>query len=299
MALRTLRFALALTATNLKSSFALRGAFWLQGFAMLLNDIFLFSIWWIFFHRFEEIRGWRVDDMAALFGVVVGGYGIAVLFFGGVRDLSRLIIDGDLDSLLTQPKSPLLQALGYKTVASGWGELATSLLFLAISGKLTLGTVPLALVAVLVSGAVFTATGVLIHSLAFWLGRIETLARQLWEFTITFSIYPRPLFGGALKLLLFTHIQHLSEAALWGCAEAAPLHTHTSGIHRLPARRAATGVPVDGSRRRARGCVPLCRASAGRVRAWTAPLRVGESLRRAGLAARRYRPGESQRRFTG
>jgi ABC-2 type transport system permease protein len=206
MALRTLRFALALTATNLKSSFALRGAFWLQGFAMLLNDIFLFSIWWIFFHRFEEIRGWRVDDMAALFGVVVGGYGIAVLFFGGVRDLSRLIIDGDLDSLLTQPKSPLLQALGYKTVASGWGELATSLLFLAISGKLTLGTVPLALVAVLVSGAVFTATGVLIHSLAFWLGRIETLARQLWEFTITFSIYPRPLFGGALKLLLFTLI---------------------------------------------------------------------------------------------
>jgi ABC-2 type transport system permease protein len=206
MVVRTLRFALALTATNMKASFALRGAFWLQALAMLLNNVFFFSIWWIFFHRFEEIRGWRVDDMAALFGVVVGGYGIAVLLFGGVRDLSRLIVEGDLDSLLTQPKSPLLQALTSRSVASGWGELATSLLFLAISGKLTLGTVPLALVAVLVSGAVFTATGVLIHSLAFWLGRIETLARQLWEFTITFSIYPRPLFGGALKLLLFTLI---------------------------------------------------------------------------------------------
>ncbi len=206
MVVRTLRFALGLTATNLKASFALRGAFWLQALAMLLNNVFFFSIWWIFFHRFEEIRGWRLDDMAALFGVVAGGFGIAVLLFGGVRDLARVIVEGDLDSLLTQPKSPLLQALGSKTVASGWGDLATGALFLWISGKLTLATLPLAVLAVGVSGAVFTATGVLVHSLAFWLGRIDSLARQLWEFTLTFSLYPRTLFEGALKLLLFTLI---------------------------------------------------------------------------------------------
>ena len=28
--------------------------------------------------------------------------------------------------------------------------------------------------------------------------------RQLWEFLITFSLYPRPLFSGALKFVLFT-----------------------------------------------------------------------------------------------
>ncbi|MEE9279839.1 MAG: hypothetical protein V3V67_06655 [Myxococcota bacterium] len=44
-------------------------------------------------------------------------------------------------------------------MASGWGDLATSALFLGISGKLTLATLPLAVVAVGVSGAVFTATG--------------------------------------------------------------------------------------------------------------------------------------------
>ena len=206
MVTRTLRFAASLTAMNLKASFALRGAFWFQVLGMLLNNIFFFSLWWIFFHRFEEIRGWRVDDMLALFGVVTGGFGIAVLFFGGVRDLSRLIIDGELDALLTQPKSPLLQALGSRTVVSGWGELASSALFLGLSGKLSLSTLPLALAAVAVSGAVFTASGVILHSAAFWLGRVENLARQLWEFLITFSIYPRPLFAGALKLMLFTLI---------------------------------------------------------------------------------------------
>jgi ABC-2 type transport system permease protein len=32
------------------------------------------------------------------------------------------------------------------------------------------------------------------------------VSRQLWELTITFAIYPEPLFGGALRLLLFTAI---------------------------------------------------------------------------------------------
>ena len=63
---------------------------------------------------------------------------------------------------------------------------------------------PLAIVAVLCSAVVFVASGILIHSLAFWLGRIEAIARQAWDFLITFSIYPRPLFAGFLKILLFT-----------------------------------------------------------------------------------------------
>ena len=37
-------------------------------------------------------------------------------------------------------------------------------------------------------------------------GRIDSLVRQLWDFLVTFSIYPRPLFAGALKVLLFTVI---------------------------------------------------------------------------------------------
>ncbi len=45
MVTRTLRFAAALTAMNLKASFALRGAFWFQVLGMLLNNVFYFSIW--------------------------------------------------------------------------------------------------------------------------------------------------------------------------------------------------------------------------------------------------------------
>jgi ABC-2 type transport system permease protein len=201
-----LRFARALVAINLKSSFALRGAFWLQASFMVANNVLYFTFWWIFFDRFDEIRGWRVADVAALFGVVATGFGAAVVFAGGIRDLSRHIVEGDLDAFLTQPKSPLLQATASRTYASGWGDMCSGLGFLLFSGLVEWQTLPAALLAVLCSTAVFVASGVILHSLAFWLGRIEAIARQLWEFLVTFSIYPKALFTGVLKFVLFSLI---------------------------------------------------------------------------------------------
>lgn len=202
----TLRFALALVAINLKSSFALRGAFWLQASFMVANNLLYFTFWWLFFDRFEEIRGWRLADVGALFGIVASGFGMAVVFAGGMRDLSRTIVEGDLDAFLTQPKSSLLHVVGSRTQASGWGDLCSGCMLLFFSGVVTWRTLPAALFAMLLSATVFIASGVILHSLAFWLGRIESIARQAWDFLITFSIYPRPLFAGFLKILLFTLI---------------------------------------------------------------------------------------------
>jgi ABC-2 type transport system permease protein len=53
---------------------------------------------------------------------------------------------------------------------------------------------------------VLTATGVIVHSLAFWAGPMDTLARQYWEFTVMFSCYPRSIFGGLLRVALFSVI---------------------------------------------------------------------------------------------
>ena len=201
-----LRFLAAMTAMNLKSSFALRGAFWLQAGFMAANNLLYFSFWWIFFDRFEEVGGWRVSDVAALYGVVAAGFGFAVVFAGGIRDLSRNIIDGDLDAFLTQPRSPLLHAVASKTSPAGWGDLVSGTGFLLFSGLVHWQSLPLALLAIAISASMFIASGVILHSLAFWLGRMDNLARQMWDFLVTFSIYPRPIFSGALKLLLFTLI---------------------------------------------------------------------------------------------
>ena len=202
----TSRFASALVATNLKASLALRGAFALQAAFMLLNNVTFFIVWVLFFHRFESIGGWELGDVGLLFGVAAAGFGVSVVLAGGLDRLSAAILDGDLDPVLVQPKHPLLQELGSRSRASGWGDIATGAVFLAIEGALWSERLPLALGAILASAAVFTAAGVLFHSAAFWLGRVETLARQAHEFTLTFSLYPQPLFGGTVRILLFTAI---------------------------------------------------------------------------------------------
>ena len=58
----TLRFLRALVATNLKASLALRGAFWARVVFMMANNLIFFVMWWVFFERFEEVRGWRLPD---------------------------------------------------------------------------------------------------------------------------------------------------------------------------------------------------------------------------------------------
>ena len=201
-----MNYGAALLSTNLKASVALRGAFWLQAIFMILNNLIFAAVWWIFFERFKSINGWQAADTFLLYGVAATAFGISVVFAGGARDLSRVISDGALDTYLTQPKSPLLQIVLSKTYASGWGDILSGAVLLYYSGRVGASAIPLALLTMFCGAVVFTATAVVVHSIAFWAGPIDSLARQFTEFLITFSIYPERIFGGWLRVLLFTAV---------------------------------------------------------------------------------------------
>jgi ABC-2 type transport system permease protein len=203
---QTFRFARALFATNLKASLMLRGAFAMQVVFMMLNNVTFFVFWWALMRRVPDIRGWHFGDIQVLFGVVAAGVGLAVSLGGGVRHLARWIADGELDVMLVQPKPVLLYAVGLRSQASGFGDLLSGLGFIAWSGQVPWSAAPLVAAAIIASAAVFLASGVVFFSLAFWLGKVDTLAKQLWDLVITFSLYPEPLFGGMFRLVLFTAI---------------------------------------------------------------------------------------------
>jgi ABC-2 type transport system permease protein len=171
---------------------------------MVLNNAIFFTFWVVLFSRVPRIRGYALADVAVLYGIVAAAVGLGVAVAGGVNVLSRYIHEGELDALLAQPKPTLIYAIGRRSVASGIGDALSGIAMIALSGSVRLAAVPMLIVAIAASGTVFVASGVLFHSLAFWLGRVETAARQLFESLITFSLYPEPLFGGAMRLLLFT-----------------------------------------------------------------------------------------------
>jgi ABC-2 type transport system permease protein len=216
----TLNFLGLLVQTNLRASLALRAAFLLQAAFMALNNLVYFAVWLVFFRRFHDLGGFGRADMELTYGIVACGFGLAVALAGGLRDLSKLIVDGALDGYLTQPKPALVQALCSRTLASGWGDLASGLLMVGLSRQVSLAHVPYLLIAILCSATVFVAAGVIFHSAAFWLGPVDSLARMLWEFLITFSIYPEPIFGGGIRILLFT----LMPAAFSGFLPARLAH---------------------------------------------------------------------------
>lgn len=203
---QTFRFARALFATNLSASLMLRAAFAMQVVFMALNNVAFFVFWWALMRHVPDIRGWHLGDIQVLFGVVAAGVGLAVSVGGGVRHIGRWIADGELDTLLVQPKPVLLYAAGMRSQASGFGDLVSGIAFIAWSGQVPWSAAPLVAAAVVASAIVFLASGVVFFSLTFWFGRIEILARQLWELVVTFSLYPEPLFGGLLRVVLFTAI---------------------------------------------------------------------------------------------
>lgn len=202
--LNSLAFVRALIATNVKASLALRGAFVVQVVFMVLNNFTFFVFWWVLMEHVTELRGWRLADIQVLFGVVAAAFGLTVTVAGGVRHLGRFIEEGDLDTLLTQPRSVLVYALGMRSQPSGLGDLISGLIFIAWSGQVSWQALPAVLAAIAAGTVVFLSCGIVFFSLAFWLGTVETAARQLWELVITFSLYPEPLFGGMLRLVLFT-----------------------------------------------------------------------------------------------
>jgi ABC-2 type transport system permease protein len=197
-------FTVALAKSQLSQSFALRAAFFFSAGFMLLNDLIFFTTWWLIMQRFGNVHGWRLEDVMCLYAISAGGYGLCVIVFGGIRDLSRKVQDGELDAFMTQPKSVLFQALASRTQTSGWGDIAASIGLLALSGVVSWSSLPRLLVALLCAAVTFAACGVVSHGLAFWVDRVQALSNGLWEFTLNFSLYPPALFGGPLKIVLFT-----------------------------------------------------------------------------------------------
>jgi ABC-2 type transport system permease protein len=200
----TALFCWALFSTNLKAVTALRGSFLLSMTFMALNNATFFVFWWVLLGRVGTLRGWAIADVELLFGISAAGFGLMQATAGGAMHLSRFIDEGVLEPLLAQPKPTLLYALGCRSQASGFGDLASGAAFMLLSGYVSWHNAPRTLLCVLASFAAYTAICVSFFSLAFWASKTHTLSRQLLDILITFSLYPEPLFGGALRLVLFT-----------------------------------------------------------------------------------------------
>lgn len=185
---------------------SIRGAFLFETFLMIGNNLIFFSVWWIFFRQFNDIAGWQIKEMTVMMAVGTGAYGLMQICFGGVRQLSRVIIQGDLDPFMTQPKNLLIHLIGSRSLAKGWGHVLTTFVLLALEGLFNLQTVTLVIIGVISGCLVFTSMSIIAHSFAFWLGPLESLAQKYSDSLFVFALYPTHIYSGLLNLTMFTLI---------------------------------------------------------------------------------------------
>lgn len=203
---KTAIFFIYLLQTSIRASISRRGAFLIESGLMIANNLIFLAIWWIFFRQFNDVAGWNFNDMVILMVVGMGGFGLMQVCFGGVRNLSKIILNGDLDPFMTQPKNLLLHIAGSKSFSKGWGHLMTSLLLMLFGGAVTLHTVPLILISILCSCLVFTSLNVIAHCLPFWIGAVEGLSKKYCDALFLFALYPTNIYSGLLQLVMFTLI---------------------------------------------------------------------------------------------
>lgn len=204
--MKTARLVWGYVRHNLMSAMAYRGAFLLQVFGMVLNDVMLLFFWWVLFNRLPTLQGWDLSGVMTIYGVVAFGFGLANVVCGNSFRVAQAITGGELDYYLALPADPLVHLLVSRMSISAWGDILFGLVVFLIAGPVRWDGVLLFLLVGLLAGLIMVAFGTLVGSLAFWVGNADNLAMQAINALITFGLYPIEIFPGVVRVLLYTLI---------------------------------------------------------------------------------------------
>jgi ABC-2 type transport system permease protein len=204
--LREMKFLVALWKANLLATMEFRVSFLTQVIGMMLNNGVYFLFWVIFFDRFDEIRGWGLNEMFVLFGLVACGIGLGAYLFGNALRLSEVIANGELDYYLSLPRPVLLHTLASRGHGSNLGDFIYGILSFLLAGNISFGSLARFVLGSALAAVIFLSFMVIVQSLAFWFGNAQMIGGHAMNAIITFSIYPINLFEGSARFLLFTLI---------------------------------------------------------------------------------------------
>ena len=172
---------------------------------MVLNDASFIIQWIVLFNIKKDMGGLNFKQVILLWGISAGAYGIAHLFFEEAFNLSKLIVNGKLDSYIIQPKNVLVSVITSRSRISAFGDLVYAYLVLLFYG-ITIKRLIIYTFLISCGGLISVEVAIIYNSLCFWFVKADTLADSLYTSILTFSTYPDTIFKGTVKLILYTII---------------------------------------------------------------------------------------------
>ncbi|HEX2947538.1 MAG TPA: ABC-2 family transporter protein [Clostridia bacterium] len=189
---------------NLQAAMEYRASFIAQSIGMFLNDTFFIFFWWVIFSKVSSLGGYGFKDVMLIWALAASTFGFLHIVFGNVRQLSRIIMNGELDTYLLQPKNVFINVHCSRMDFSAWGDFIYGyVLFFIVCGlnplKLLLFTL-FVIAGGLLTGAVMASA----DTLTFYIGNSSAITRIVTEFLLNFSLYPDSIFGREVKWIMYS-----------------------------------------------------------------------------------------------
>lgn len=180
--------------------------FWVMAVAGSLWQILMFAFMSILFQNVNAIQGWDYHEMLVLAGFLATAWGSTALFWDGIWDTGKMIIEGDMDYRLTRP-APVLIQVGSKHVGMQvFGEVTLGLAMLAygwIGAGLSIALIPVGLFLLICASLIQAALLTIANAVNFWMkGRTPVIAFMLTELQNEAMRFPLTIFPIAVRLVL-------------------------------------------------------------------------------------------------
>ena len=164
---------LRLVGARLRGQLQYRASFLLQAASSFTSTFVELLTIVILFRTFHDLAGWRVGEVALLYGLVSIAFGLSEMLGSGFDEASQLIRTGEFDRVLTRPVAPFVQVLAADIQLRRIGRIAQGIVAVALANRwLDLAwTLPKGLVflsAVLSSSTVFFTVLLVGAAICFW-----------------------------------------------------------------------------------------------------------------------------------
>jgi ABC-2 type transport system permease protein len=233
-------FVLHLIKLNLASLMEYRATFLTQAIGMFVNNGIYFVFWLLFFDRFDEVRGYQIEQIFLLFAIVAGGWGLAFTLAGNALRVAEFIAQGRLDYYLALPRPVLPHLLFSSMNPFTMGDLSFAVIAFLFAGRFDALSILLWIACSICAAIICAAFVAVVGCLAFFLGNASQWTFYLWNALITFSLYPMGLFQGVIRLVLFT----LIPSAFIGAVPVEIVETHSVTLLGVLAGAALAGLAI-------------------------------------------------------
>jgi ABC-2 type transport system permease protein len=124
-----------LISVRIRSQLQYRVSFALDLIATIIGTITSFGALALVFQRFNHIGGWRLGEVAFLYGIVETAFATMELFFSGFNPstFSPLVQRGRFDQMLLRPVNITLQVVGSDFVLRRLGRMAQGAVIFAFA----------------------------------------------------------------------------------------------------------------------------------------------------------------------